>query len=89
MGVDPAPVRNPPPWIHTITGRGGAGVEGAHTLRVRQSSSVSRAGPGMMRSVAPGTWGAAKPALVASRTPVHASGGWGGRHRRGPTGGRA
>ena len=41
----PLPNMKPPPWIHTITGAGAAGLAaGVHTLTVRQSSLVPAIG---------------------------------------------
>src|SRR5580700_1991705 len=90
VGAADPPVMNAPPWIHTITGRPSAST-GAHTLRVRQSSSV---GPASKVAVGKGggiavTCGAAGPNATAGRTPAHGSAGAGGRQRRSPVGGAA
>ncbi len=44
MGVEPAPVRNAPPWMNTITGMGSRCVFGFQILRVRQFSPIADCG---------------------------------------------
>ena len=44
QGMAPVPVRNPPPWIHTSTGRRPPSAAGVVTLSVRQSSSITFGG---------------------------------------------
>ena len=87
----PEPPTNPPPWIHTITGSLRAvGSAGRQTFRNRQSSE----GAGGAGAPA-GGGGPNRPCMqlapysAAWRTPVHRAAGWGGRHRRSPTGGAA
>ena len=87
----PEPPTNPPPWIHTITGSLRAfGSAGRQTFRNRQSSDGAR-GAGAPA----GGGGPNRPCMqlapysAAWRTPVHGAAGWGGRHRRSPTGGAA
>src|ERR1700712_1747344 len=84
--IPPSPFVNDPPWNHTITGRlSSRGVEGVHTLRVKQSSSVI-----LPNSVAPPlSCRQGGPNRVASRTPSQCFAGSGGRNRRGPRGGAA
>ena len=75
------PAVNPPPWIHTMTGRTGSPGPGVKTLRYRQSSLDGRSRAPRKLSVAEGFWGAIGPNVVASRTPAHGSAGPGGRKR--------
>jgi hypothetical protein len=74
----------PPPWIHSSTGAPLA-PPGAVTLRYRQSSL--NGGPGSASG--PSGWTERQPSSVASRVPLHGSGGSGGRQRSSPTGGLA
>jgi hypothetical protein len=77
---------NPPPWIHTITGRPALDVaSGVQTLSERQSSLVPAMGL-FPRFSSCGQYG---PFCVASRAAVHAAGGCGGFHRSGPVGAAA
>ena len=77
QGMAPVPVRNPPPWIHTSTGRRPPSAAGVVTLSVRQSSSITFGGAESTPS--PLGWGAAAPKRVASRTPSQRGGGPAGR----------
>ena len=68
---------------------GSSGSSGVHTFSERQSSLCTSVWLGSAGLVIPGTptrWGAMGPNLDASRTPVHASAGTGGRQRSSPTG---
>src|SRR4051812_1085354 len=89
-GMDPDPNTNAPPWIHTMTGQGPAGADspaGANTLSTRQSSPDETLSVTPVNITVRGSrdWAATAPNRVASRTPVHGAGGWGGRNRSGPT----
>src|SRR6266700_824622 len=83
----PVPPVNPPPWIHTMTGSPPRPTTvGVYTFRYRQFSDVLV----VMTPVATlPIWAHALPGQVAFLTPVHGLAGWGGRHRRDPTGGAA
>src|SRR6266702_3167533 len=83
----PSPPVNAPPWIHTMTGRPPRPVAvGVYTFRYRQSSDVLV----VMTPVAMlPVWAQVFPGHVASLIPVHGAAGWGGCHRRAPTGGAA
>ncbi len=70
-GLAAVPVVNPPPWIHTITGRFASSHAGVHTLRVRQSSLWPSGVLPAIASNAEGFCGAIGPNASASRTPVH------------------
>src|ERR1700733_5707085 len=80
LSAFPLPLVNPPPWMWTMTGRllVGVAVTGAHTLTNRQFSLP-----------APDVCVHSLPKAVAGNVVVHAVGGWGGLHRRRPTGGAA
>ena len=89
---DPEPLPNTkaPPWIHTMTGNfaSGPAVAGRHTLMKRQSSDEF----GAMLPAPPRAnpaWAQFEPNLLASRSPSHEGGGWGGRQRLEPTGAAA
>ena len=75
---------NPPPWIHTSTGSAASRSPGAGV----KTLTFSVASPGMDGSgisVMPGSPRCAVAAYsVASRTPVHGSGGTGAAKRRSP-----
>ena len=60
--------------------RASAVLAGVQTFTVRQSSLVSPSAPG---------WGQAGPKASKARGSDQGTGGWGGRQRRGPTGGAA
>src|SRR4051794_13258154 len=79
------PLTSPPPWIQKYTGSRAPGraPAGRCTLRYRQSS-VSERGPLVLARA-----GQRLPYDTASRTPDQGCAGRGGRHRSGPTGGRA
>src|SRR5947207_11214279 len=86
----PEPVVKPPPWIHTITGRGvDPSIERVQTFSVRQSSSVPISSPPMPAPRAGAGWGAHLVHSPAGRTPSQGATGCGGRNRSSPTGGAA
>src|SRR5713101_7590267 len=79
-----------------MTGRFSWSAPGDQMLRYRQSSLIGRGSTALSAPIAPtmlastsGTWGAMGLNVVASRTPVHGSGGCGARKRRWPVGGCA
>src|SRR5262245_24781086 len=81
IGCEPAPVTNPPPCIHTITGsRSAPDLAGVQILSVRQSSDDGGLGAGR---------GHGGPGWMASLTSVHGGDGSGARHRNAPMGGAA
>src|SRR5579859_2371077 len=82
--------------MQTITGHFSPSVPGDQILRYRQSSLIGRCSTALSAPIAPtmlvpisATWGAMEPNVVASRTPVHGSGGCGARKRSFPVGGWA
>src|SRR5689334_4578900 len=88
--VDPEPLVNDPPWIHTITGRRPASAAGVQTLRNRQSSDCAGiVPPPNIPSNGESGWIAGAPNSSASRTSLHGSTTSGGLNRSGPTGGAA
>ena len=88
IGMDPAPTMKAPPWSQTSTGRRRVSAAGVQTFSVRQSSLGAEPTlcPGLAALAACIAGG---PKVVASRTPSHGAGGWGGAKRSRPTGGRA
>ncbi|MBP1635329.1 MAG: hypothetical protein H6Q10_1903 [Acidobacteria bacterium] len=76
-GSEPPPAANPPPWIHTMTGRRSPALAGVQTFRLRQSSLL--ASNEMSPNTLPCTQ--AGPNAVASFTPCHAAAGCGACHR--------
>ena len=94
LGEALEPPVNPPPYIQTITGSCApvVALAGRQTFKNRQSSDGTRAG-GAPAAAAGG--GPNRPCMqsapnsAAWRTPVQRATGWGGRHRRSPTGGAA
>src|SRR6202020_695393 len=85
----PVPELNPPPWIHTITGRGSPPSPLDQMLRVRQSSDCSSGAPPTDMPGTGGVWGARGPRGSHPLIPVDGSAASGGCQRRGPTGGAA
>ena len=81
-GVALDPAVNPPPWIHTSTGRRPE-VPGVMTLSDRQSSSQAPE-PSAKPASRPGPCHAMGPNAVASRTPAHGVAGDGRSKRRAP-----
>jgi hypothetical protein len=73
---------NAPPWIHTTTGCGPS-RSGAMTLTDRQSSLIAilSVTPLIIAIRGSRDWIATGPNFVASRSPVHGSGGPGGWNR--------
>jgi hypothetical protein len=91
QGMEPEPLTNAPPWIHTMTGSGSLESferRGVQTFNVRQSSDISAPMPRVVSSTV-GACIAAGPVDPASRTPSHARTGSGGRNRSAPSGGAA
>ena len=84
MGLDPDPMKNAPPWIHTITGRAASSAAGVNTFRWRHSSPMASGSSPRKASIMSGFCGAIAPNPVASRTPSHGSTGTGSRHRPAP-----
>src|SRR6202034_1246368 len=84
----PEPVKNPPPWICTMTGRCELAVApaGAQTFRKRQSSLEPAAGG---PSWSGDGWMHSSPKAVAASVVVQGAGGCGGSQRSEPTGGDA
>ena len=66
----------------------GPAVAGRQTLMKRQSSDEFGAMPPAPPRANPAC-AQFEPNLLASRSPSHDGGGWGGRHRLGPTGAAA
>src|SRR6266496_3011957 len=90
QALRPDPPVKPPPWIHTRTGRDSASTPGVYTLRVRQPASlISGCSAVAKKDSWLGPCGAIGPKRSAGLTPLHGSGGRGGRQRRSPTGGAA
>src|SRR5271165_4531464 len=83
----PSPPVNPPPWIHTMTGKPPRPVTaGVYTFRYRQFSDVLV----VITPVATlPVWAQAGPIRSAFLMPFHRGAGCGGRHRRAPAGGAA
>src|SRR5881394_3865711 len=95
-GVEPEPITNAPPWIHTTTGYGlgpapAASPTGANTLTNRQSSPDAILSPTPLRIAIRGSrdCAATGPNSLASRTPDHAGAGRGGRNLSAPSGASA
>src|SRR5437773_9727278 len=85
-GQEPLPNTNAPPWIHTMAGSfaSGAASAGRQTLTNKQSSDEVGAEPRGKAACAQSA-----PNWLASRSPCHAGGGWGGRQRLAPIGAAA
>jgi hypothetical protein len=81
-GSPPAPAWNPPPWIHTMTGRRSlAPFAGVQRFTLRQSSL---GGPGNVMSGKIGPCMHCGPYCAASRTAIHGAAGRGSFQRNSP-----